>query len=264
MKEKMNEYFSGEKLYGDDFSLAEIKKWYKDEKEGYSRLIEPETHHYGDNAINYVHGYSVLGDAKFKDVLGFGSARGDEFVPILDRIENLTIVDPSEKLKENVIKGKKINYVSPKVSGELPFDNNSFDLITCFAVLHHIPNVSKIIAEFARVLRHGGYLLIREPIVSMGDWRKHRRGITKHERGIPIGLFREMVSGAGLKVIQERLVLFPLLIRMNAFGHSGGNSRILVWLDYVLGLLFSWNDGYHARNFFEKVRPQSVFFVLRK
>jgi hypothetical protein len=32
------EYFSGKKLRGDDFSLEEIEKWFEDEKEGYANL----------------------------------------------------------------------------------------------------------------------------------------------------------------------------------------------------------------------------------
>jgi len=29
-KDSLKEYFEGSKLYGDDFSLNEIKKWFKD------------------------------------------------------------------------------------------------------------------------------------------------------------------------------------------------------------------------------------------
>jgi len=262
---KLDKYFSGEKLYGDDFDVEDIKKWYNNEKEGYSKLINPSTYHYEFHGVNLIHGYSKLKKIKkFENVLGFGSARGDEFIPILSRIGNLVIVDPSEKLKNNRVNGKKIEYVIPCASGKLPFENNSFDLITCFGVLHHIPNVSMIVKEFYRVLKSGGYLLIREPVVSMGDWRNPRRGITKHERGIPLGLFREMILGNKLKIVRERKILFPLLRRINIVSHAGGNFKALVWFDYFLSVLFEWNNRYHARNFFEKLRPQSVFFVLRK
>jgi len=265
LKRNIDFYFSGEKLYGNDFNIGEIKKWYNDEKEGYSGLINPSTYRYEFHEINCVHGYSVIKKIeKFGNVLGFGSARGDEFIPILDKIDNLTIVDPSKKLKNNRIKGKNINYIVPRIDGKLSFDNNSFDLITCFGVLHHIPNVSTIIREFSRVLKYDGYLLIREPIVSMGDWRNLRKGITKNERGIPLGLFRNMILENKLEVIRERKVFFPLLRRLKIGRYNGGNSRILVWLDYFLSILFGWNNRYHARNFLEKLRPQSVFFVLRK
>jgi ubiquinone/menaquinone biosynthesis C-methylase UbiE len=39
---------------------------------------------------------------------------------------------------------------------ELPFDDESFDLVFGHAVLHHIPDLDRAFAEFGRVLRPGG------------------------------------------------------------------------------------------------------------
>jgi SAM-dependent methyltransferase len=39
---------------------------------------------------------------------------------------------------------------------ELPFDDESFDLVLGHAVLHHIPDLDRAFAEFARVLKPGG------------------------------------------------------------------------------------------------------------
>jgi len=44
----------------------------------------------------------------------------------------------------------------------LPFPNNHFQLITCFQVLHHIHQPLKTIQELYRILKPGGFLLIRE------------------------------------------------------------------------------------------------------
>ncbi|CAF5113636.1 unnamed protein product, partial [Rotaria sp. Silwood1] len=40
--------------------------------------------------------------------------------------------------------------------------DNQVDLITCFVTLHHVPHLEPILAEFVRILRSGGYLIIRE------------------------------------------------------------------------------------------------------
>lgn len=45
---------------------------------------------------------------------------------------------------------------------KLEVPDNFFDLITCYQVLHHNKNVCKMIAEIKRVLKVGGYLIIRE------------------------------------------------------------------------------------------------------
>ncbi len=114
-------------------------------------------------------------------------------------IEQITILDPSEQFVVNEFKGKPIIYVKPTVEGKMEFPNNSFDVITSFGTLHHIPNVEFIIDEMARVLKPGGYLLIREPIISMGDWRNPRNGLTSRERGIPFELMKNYILKNKLK-----------------------------------------------------------------
>jgi ubiquinone/menaquinone biosynthesis C-methylase UbiE len=46
----------------------------------------------------------------------------------------------------------------------LPYDDNSFDLITCLMTLHHIQNenLSKIMCEIYRVLKKNGIVIVRE------------------------------------------------------------------------------------------------------
>ncbi|CAF3640011.1 unnamed protein product [Rotaria sp. Silwood1] len=44
----------------------------------------------------------------------------------------------------------------------LNLTDNQVDLITCFVTLHHVPHLEPILAEFVRILRSGGYLIIRE------------------------------------------------------------------------------------------------------
>jgi ubiquinone/menaquinone biosynthesis C-methylase UbiE len=81
------------------------------------------------------------------------------------------------------LNGVPLTYVKPVASGTLPFPDGTFDLITFSGVLHHIPNVSYVVGELARVVTPDGYLLLREPIHSMGDWRGPRRGLTKKNAG---------------------------------------------------------------------------------
>ncbi len=46
--------------------------------------------------------------------------------------------------------------------GKIPFKDEQFDVITCFMVLHHIPNVEKTIKDIHTRLRKNGILYIRE------------------------------------------------------------------------------------------------------
>jgi SAM-dependent methyltransferase len=45
----------------------------------------------------------------------------------------------------------------------LPFEDASFDLVTCQTVLIHVPDVARVLREFLRVLRPGGRVLLAEP-----------------------------------------------------------------------------------------------------
>ncbi|MCP4113422.1 MAG: class I SAM-dependent methyltransferase [Desulfobacteraceae bacterium] len=45
----------------------------------------------------------------------------------------------------------------------LPFQDNSFDLITCSHVIEHVANPFPIIAELKRICRSGGYIYLETP-----------------------------------------------------------------------------------------------------
>ncbi|CAM2007846.1 class I SAM-dependent methyltransferase [Acanthopleuribacter pedis] len=264
----MQPYFSGNALYGDDFDLEEIEGWYRDESEGYAGLIKntDKQYRYDYHALNHQTLFRFLpADRRFQRAMGLGSAYGKEFEPINQRIDTLTVIDPSDEFTATEVVGIPARYIKPNVSGRLPFEDNHFDLITCFGVLHHIPNVSYVLKEMARVLEPGGYTLIREPIVSMGDWRRERPGLTKRERGIPQHLFQEMVAEAGFTVLQRRLVGFaPLRIIWKKTGTDLFSSRLGTSLDLLCSNLFRWNLRYHAESSFAKFRPTSAAYVLTK
>jgi ubiquinone/menaquinone biosynthesis C-methylase UbiE len=52
---------------------------------------------------------------------------------------------------------------------QLPFDNESFDLVLGHAVLHHIPDLEQAFREFHRVLRPGGVILFAGEPSRTGD-----------------------------------------------------------------------------------------------
>lgn len=264
----MESFFSGNRLYGNDFSQDQIDAWFADEAEGYYNLTQSSDagkYVYGYHALNKAHGFSALPKRRFGHVLGVGSAYGEELEPLLGCSDRISILEPSDGFKSTVLKGVPVNYLKPVASGDIPFDSDSLDLITCLGVLHHIPNVSKVVNEFYRVLKPGGYALVREPIISMGDWRKPRTGLTRRERGIPVQLMREFVELAGFEVVRERQCMFSLTSRLRYL--TAGpvyNNGAIVALDAALSALPIWPRIYHARNALDKLRPTSVYFVLEK
>lgn len=265
------QYLSGEKLFGDDFDLQSIGKWFEEEAEGYFHLIkenadktDPSRYQY--HRLNTSKGFRHLPEGMvFKHALGIGSSYGHEFLPIADRLEKITILEPSENMISQKIGKILPAYERPSITGELPFGDNSFDLITCFGTLHHIPNVGKVLAEMIRVTAPGGYLLIREPIRSMGDWRKPRPGMTKNERGIPVNYFRNKFKKANVEVIKESFCesFFALKV-LYKYAHVEKGSKIAQMVDNLFSSLFAWNITYHPASNFQKIAPASIFYVIRK
>jgi 2-polyprenyl-3-methyl-5-hydroxy-6-metoxy-1,4-benzoquinol methylase len=263
-----NVFFKGEKLFGDDFDVNQIVQWFQEEKEGYADLgAKNETNYsYVYHSLNELHGYSFVKRSSRLKVLSIGGAYGDEVRPIIKLIESLDILEPSEQMKKIKIDDVSINYINPNIDGKIDIDDSVYDLITCFGVLHHIPNVSFVMKEMARVLKPGGVMLIREPIVSMGDWTKPRKGLTKNERGIPLNLFRGIIANLNLSIKNEALCFtkpFDTLVN-KIFKVNPYNIKIFVKLDSLLAKLFSFNYRYYSQNYFQSVRPTCVYYVLTK
>lgn len=266
--QNIDAYLSGEALYGDDFDSSQVDQWHAEEREGYAELGANDKlrYKYAYHAWNELHAFRHLPpDRTFKNVLGFGAAYGDEFLPIASRIEAITIVDPSAAFKQEAVCGIPARYVAPESDGRLALADGAFDLITAIGVLHHIPNVSSVVRELTRTLGRDGHLIIREPIVSMGDWRKPRPHLTRHERGIPLEILKSIVRSNGLDIVRITLCGFrPVQRAFAVFRDDPCNSRLAVSIDAAACRLLSWNVHYHARSFFQKLRPTSAFLVARK
>ncbi|MFT3739353.1 MAG: class I SAM-dependent methyltransferase [Breznakibacter sp.] len=267
----MNAYLSGNELYGDNFSLDEIKKWFEEESEGYANLgsNRVDSYRYGYHHLNKIHGYSKIKHISgFGNVLGIGSAWGHEFEPIIDKIRNITIIEPSTQLISNKIGTVAPVYVKPGIDGKLPFDDGSFDLITCFGTLHHIPNVSFVLSEMVRTLKPRGIILLREPVISMGDWTNPRNGLTKNERGIPDLFFETFFKKQPVRIISKKYCFTMTAFFQRTIGKLLSKPlhyyKTYITIDKILSYLLKTNVHYHATNMKERIAPTSIFYVIEK
>lgn len=271
MTDEMSHYLSGKKLYGDDFSQAEIEKWFSDESEGYSSLgaKNTATYSYAYHQLNKFHAFRFLDSRCFDLALGLGSAYGCEFDPIAHAIKRIIIIDPScEFSTDHGILGVPdvpTSYLKPKSNGDIDFPSCHFDLITSLGVMHHIPNVSHVLNECYRCIKPNGVMLLHEPVTSMGDWRHPRVGLTKRERGIPRDILDQIISDAGFAVVRRAYCNFPVVPKIvGRFGVSAYNNRCLTTIDACLSGMFSWNMKYHRTTFFSKLAPAGIFYILTK
>jgi ubiquinone/menaquinone biosynthesis C-methylase UbiE len=94
----------------------------------------------------------------------------------------------------------------------LPFENNSFDLVTCRIALHHFPNPRQAISEFARVLKPGGVLGFTDNVTlpdkqAAGYYNAYEKlRDPSHNWVYPLVRLQAMFEAAGLKVEATRQV----------------------------------------------------------
>jgi SAM-dependent methyltransferase len=266
MEMEANDYFNGSKLYGDDFSFEQIQKWYRQESEAYANMVvgggvKPYIHH-----VNNMYGYRYLKKISvFSKVLGLGSSWGIEFMPIIDKIKELNIIESSLQTRSKELGTLIPVYHTPNVSGVIDFHDNSFDLINVFDTLHHISNVTFVLKELFRVLKPDGYLLLKEPIISMGDWRKKREGLTVNERGIPEKILEKTIKDSNMYVVQKHYFacMTPFFLRITN-SHSFFRSKCYYIIDKYLSKLFAFNIIYHPTTRLKRIAPQCLFYVLKK
>jgi SAM-dependent methyltransferase len=100
------------------------------------------------------------------------------------------------------------------LGGTLPYDNSSFDYITCIEGLEHIENPQQAIREFSRLLKPGGHLVTSVPnilnIEERFKWLLH--GYTSHFK--PLG--RSQVDRAR-EAFGDKV---EIALHVNAIGYS--------------------------------------------
>ncbi len=103
-----------------------------------------------------------LDGVRFGDGLEIGSGTGYFSLNLLQLglIERLTATDISPGMLQRLSTtatalGLGVETVETEAE-QLPFEDESFDLVFGHAVLHHIPDLERAFAEFRRVLRPGG------------------------------------------------------------------------------------------------------------
>jgi ubiquinone/menaquinone biosynthesis C-methylase UbiE len=89
---------------------------------------------------------------------------------------------------------------------DLPFDDETFDLVACRIAPHHFPNVEKFIQEAARVVRPGGLFLLLEStapedpeLAAFLNELEYRRDNT-HILTSSVDAYRQMIESTGLVI----------------------------------------------------------------
>ena len=134
-------------------------------------------------------------------------------------------------------------------AAELPFPDDSFDLVFGHAVLHHLPDLEGSFREFLRVLRPGGAIAFCGEPSHYGDriaavpkraayraapaWRTLMRAAPATHEG-----FHRTTDEDELERIVDVHAFTPAMLRDNAA--SAGFDRVLVKGEELAASMFGW------------------------
>lgn len=108
----------------------------------------------------------------------------------------------------------------------LPFRDAAFDVVTCCNSLHHYPNQPAAIAEFRRVLRPGGMLILvdgfRDNVIGWLVFDVGVATVEKHVHHAPWSQVRDMLAAASFENIRQRKmnIFAPLLVNVADAPHN--------------------------------------------
>jgi len=106
-------------------------------------------------------------------------------------------------------------------ASHLPFDDDTFDAVTCLEALEFMPNTRRAICELIRVLRPGGVALLTNRV---GPWRKFLPG---HTQSPPT--FETLLGSLGLERIRTQTWQeeYDLVWAIKPGRGTGGDTRPL-------------------------------------
>ncbi len=134
---------------------------------------------------------------------------------------------------------------------DLPFDDASFDLVTCRIAPHHFPHCERFVREAARVLRAGGLLLVQDQLVP--DEEAAARAVDafermrdpSHHRAYARSEWLAMFEAAGLRVehteqLTKRHELIPWARRQG--NDDAAIAQLARAMDAALDEARAWMD----------------------
>lgn len=109
---------------------------------------------------DFIQSHSILINENLfgKKILNVGAGTGADTLPLLDAGAQVTCIDYSPTLVGNGAKNLPNARWFGGFAHVLPFQDESFDVVSANAALHHFRSVPEALREMLRVLRPGGFL----------------------------------------------------------------------------------------------------------
>ncbi|MET0557953.1 MAG: class I SAM-dependent methyltransferase [Solirubrobacterales bacterium] len=225
--------------------------------------------------LKLVKALGKLDGASFGDALEIGSGTGYFSLNLvqLGVIQRLTATDISPGMLKRLattaeaLGVEDVTTVATEAE-ELPFEDESFDLVFGHAVLHHIPDLERAFAEFKRVLRPGGAIAFAGEPSRYGD---QLAALPKRAGMLAAPVWRRLVGARERAVAEAEISDGHSLegeVDVHAFApadlrrllRDGGFERRRVGGEELLSNAWGWG----LRTVESSAEPESVPFGWRR
>jgi ubiquinone/menaquinone biosynthesis C-methylase UbiE len=195
-------------------------------------------------------------DAKYLDI---GCSNGRVALEIAKAIGTTDIhgIDVANLADANQ-RGVKAIYADLNTDDKLPYEDNSFDVITCFDTIEHVYNTDHVVREMKRILKPDGYAIVIVPRTdslmniilltlgyqmmtadcslekSYGHMSENR--LSGHMAHFTKRAIKEMVTRYGFKIEKytEASTMGAFLGDQEALGHKVNPIKKLIVKSYML------------------------------
>lgn len=196
----------------------------------YDESLPPHVvEHYLAKRVNFVR--EVMPEGKILDV---GCGTGVLAGRLAAAGYEVTGVDPSAGMLKHVSEsGAGVEAVLGDAT-ELPFDDRTFDLTMCVAVMHHVADpeaVHRSLGEMVRVTRPGGLVLVWDHNPRNPYWKNLMARVPQDdgsERLIPEAeVIDGLVDGGASMISSDQLGLVPDFVPPRLLGLAAGTERLV-------------------------------------
>lgn len=188
-------------------------------------------------------------------ILDIGAGTGD-FLSVAKQNGWKTVgVEPSEKARE-IAKSKGVNFVD--ATSEI--NDNSFDVITMWHVLEHVPDLNVQIKELKRLLKPSGTLIIAVPNFKSYDAQHYGKYWAAYD--VPIHFWHFSKQSIKMLFEKEKMKLMKVLpMKFDSFyvsllSEKYKSGKMNYFKAIWVGLKSNWN----ART---KMEYSSLIYILK-
>jgi ubiquinone/menaquinone biosynthesis C-methylase UbiE len=162
-------------------------------------------HARGDDLARMIEVANAAPTDRALDIATGGGHVANALAPLCREVVASDLTQEMLRAAETFITGEGHTNVSFEFADaeSLPFDDSSFDIVTCRIAPHHFPNPQRFVEESARVLRSGGRFVLIDSTVPPGESGVRYNAFEKlrdpsHVRTLTIAEWQNMIVGAGL------------------------------------------------------------------